>query len=91
MNYGNAPAYNERGERVYLREVWRRPERPFRAPTCCRRTARRIGFNAYRCPSCAARIEPERLWHRLMLTRNPFRRGEPQPWRVLVRVVRWSR
>ena len=46
-----------------------------------------IGWNLYRCRTCAARIEPERWWHRLgwKLTRgsyDPFGRSSQnrRPW-----------
>lgn len=88
---GNSPVYDESGHRVWLKECWRRPGRPFAAPMCHEQRAKRIGRNVYRCGSCATKIWPERLWHRLLLWRNPFRGNERHPFRVLVRVTRWAR
>lgn len=83
--FGNAPVYDERGRRVWLKPSWRIPRRPFRAPIC-HRAVRRIGRNTWRCIDCAARIEPERLYHRLLLRWNPF---GPTRVRDLFRVTRW--
>lgn len=51
----------------------RRPERPFKAPVCCRVKARRIGFNQYRCQGSGhERIWPERWYHRALPKLFPF-------------------
>lgn len=63
---------------------------PVRRPRCHDRRTRRIGWNVYRCRTCAARIWPERLYHRLLFRWNPFRRGEGS-WRDLVFETRWKR
>ena len=78
---GNSQVYDEKGRRIALQDSWRIPQRPFAKPTCglCDSPTKRIGFGMYRCTSCAARIWPERLYHRLW-------KGE---WRRIFRVVRW--
>jgi ribosomal protein L37AE/L43A len=85
----NDPVYDENGRRMVIRECWRLPLRPFAAPRCHDRAARRIGWNVYRCSRCAKRMQPERLYHRLMLGRNPFR--QDGSLRDLVKVTRWAR
>lgn len=80
------------GPMIHYRWHWRRPQIPF-APTkhCGVKTVpiRRFRLDScWRCPRCAARIEPERLNHRLMLWWNPFRRGEKDHLRRVVQVYR---
>ena len=87
---GNSPVYDEAGYRMVLAPTWRRPARPFRRPECCGRVER-IGFGLFRCTTCAMRIKPERLHHRLMLWWNPIAVKGDRPLRRLVRVVRWVR
>jgi hypothetical protein len=85
----NVPVYDQLGRRVVLAERWRVPRRPFIAPTCCSGApVTRLGRNTYRCSRCAARLWPERLYHRLLLRRNPF---GPTGVRHIFRVVRWTR
>lgn len=90
-SFGNSPVYDKDGVRVGLREVWRRPSWPMRAPECeYHGKMKRIGWNLYRCSKGCGRSEPERLYHRLMLWWNPFLLPTERPWRRLVRVVRWA-
>lgn len=82
----NTPMYDEKGRRIWWAETWRIPNWPFARPTChCGAKVKRIGWNLYRCTRCATRMEPERLWHRLMFKWNPF---GASGFRYLFRVVR---
>lgn len=90
MTWGNTPVYRD-GQRIVLRETWRVPSRPFAPPICCKKPAMRLAgrLNVYRCSECWAKIEPERLWHRLLLWRNPMRASRERVFRRLFRVTRW--
>jgi len=83
--HGNSP----HPDGLVLRETWRRPHIPFKNPECCGVRTSKIRFNIYRCKKCAARIEPERLYHRLLWWRNPFR--QDKKFRHIFKVVRWAK
>lgn len=78
------------GPSLRMRWHWRRPRFPFSPPVCHDRFAVLIWSteDTWRCPVCATRIWPERLHHRLMLRRNPFRPGESKGFRQIFQVYR---
>jgi hypothetical protein len=55
-----------RGPMRTYRWYWRRPSLPFSAPECHGHKCTHIRRDSWRCQSCAARISPERLHHRLV-------------------------
>lgn len=82
-------SYGNYGPPIKLRR-WRKLQWPMHPPDCVRtcREVKRLGWNRWRCSSHGTLVS-ERMYHRLLLWRNPFRQeSDPHPLLYLLGKLR---